>query len=147
MNEIIRMNHILINQKANTWEEAIRLTGHPLVKSHAIDMEYVDNMVTSVKELGPYIVIMPHFALAHAAPGIGVHQSEMSIATFPEGVCFDCDNDPVKVLICMACIDKTSHIDRLQKIANILMDETIIQRMCDCTSKQELYDIINTDGK
>ena len=28
----------------------------------------MEKMIQSVKELGPYIVIMPGFALAHAAP-------------------------------------------------------------------------------
>ncbi|MDQ0360360.1 PTS sugar transporter subunit IIA [Breznakia pachnodae] len=144
MSEIINIKNIQLNQKVNDWEEAIRITSKPLLENNSIEPIYVENMVNSVKELGPYIVIMPQFALAHAAPGVGVKVSDMSIATFPDGVNFNCENDPVKVVLCLACIDKISHLDKLQKVATTLMDDSIIEKMCACKSEQELYEILNT---
>lgn len=143
MNEIISIDNIKLNQEANDWEEAIRIAAVPLVECGSIEKEYIENMINSVKELGPYIVIMPHFALAHAAPGVGVNKSDMSIATFKNDIYFHTENDPVKVILCLACVDKTAHLERLQSVANTLMDEAIIDRMCACESEQELYDLLN----
>ena len=143
MNEIISIESIQLHQKAKDWEEAIRIASEPLIRKKSIEPLYVENMVKSVNELGPYIVIMPQFALAHAAPGMGVYLSDMSIAIFPDGVKFHCENDPVKVVLCLACVDKVSHLDKLQKVATTLMDDLIIEKMCACQSEQELYEILN----
>ena len=98
-------------------------------------------MISSVETLGPYIVIMPQFALAHAAPCEYVKKSDISIATFKNDIEFHCDNDPVRIVMCLACTDKTSHIEMLQSVATILMDEEIVAKMVACTSKEELYSL------
>ena len=143
MEEVIHFHHILINQHADSWEDAIRQAAAPLIKSEAIKEAYVDSMINSVKTLGPYIVIMPHFALAHAAPSDAVKRSEISIATFVEDVIFHSDNDPVKVVMCLACKDKTSHMKQLSLIAEKLMKEEIIEQICACQSVPALYELLN----
>ena len=112
-----------------------------MVKRGKIEKGYVQSMIDSVKSLGPYIVIMPQFALAHAAPGPIVKQSDISIATFKNDIYFHCDHDPVRVIMCLACTDKTSHIQKLQNIAETLMDKNIVQKMIACTNKEELYSL------
>ena len=65
----IGIDNIRIGLKANTWEDAIRQASEPLsLGQGAILGGYIDSMIDSVKELGPYIILMPGFALAHAAP-------------------------------------------------------------------------------
>ena len=55
-----------LQQEAGSWEEAVRLAGGLLERQGHIDPSYTEAMVNMVKELGPYIVIMPGVALAHA---------------------------------------------------------------------------------
>ena len=64
----IKLQNIQIGLEAKDWKEAIRIASVPLVKCGSIEEPYVENMISSVETLGPYIVIMPQFALAHAAP-------------------------------------------------------------------------------
>lgn len=137
----INLENIQIGLKAKDWKEAIVLASLPLVKRGSIEKTYVTNMIESVGKLGPYIVIMPQFALAHAAPCEYVKKTDISIATFSNDVLFHCDHDPVRIVMCLACTDKTSHIEKLQSIASTLMDEKIVEKMIACKDKEELYSL------
>lgn len=145
MDKIIDINNIQINKKAADWEEAIKIAGAPLVECGSIKAEYITQMIESVKTFGPYIVIMPLFALAHAAPSDSVIKNDISIATFTNDIVFYTENDPVKIVLCLACVDKTSHLSKMQKLATLLMDDTMIDKICDCKDKQSLYDLLNKD--
>lgn len=143
MSDSIRLENIRINQKAADWEEAIRISGNLLVECGSVTSEYVENMIQNVHEMGPYIVLMPQFALAHAAPCAAVKKSDMSIITLQEEVDFHSDNDPVKIVMCLACTDQQAHIERLQSIAVKLMMDDIIGQICACQSAEELYHLLN----
>lgn len=142
MAEGIAPSNIQLDQEAKTWDEAIRLAGAPLVEHGSVDPSYVDRMVESVRRLGPYIVIMKGLALAHAAPCPEVHTSDLSLATFRDPIEFHCDNDPVSVVMCLACTDSTSHIARLQSIAERLMEPGIVSKMMACGSPEELSSLL-----
>lgn len=143
MSDSIARDCVRVGVRADSWQDAIRLAAAPLVESGSIETSYVDRMIESVNELGPYIVLMPGFALAHAAPGDDVNVSDLSVALLADEVTFGCDNDPVRVVMCLACTDRESHIARLQGIAEKLMDETFVERMVACSSDQELYELVN----
>lgn len=143
MSDSIRLENICVNQEAKDWEDAIRVTGNLLVECGSITPEYIDNMIRSVHELGPYIVLMPQFALAHAAPCAAVKQTDMSIVTLKEGINFNSDNDPVRIVMCLACTDQESHIARLQGVAVKLMMDGIVDQICACSTEEELYHLLN----
>ena len=143
MSDSIARDCVRVGAHADSWQDAIRLAAAPLVERGSIEASYVDRMIASVVELGPYIVLMPGFALAHAAPGDDVHVRDLSVALFDGEVFFGSDNDPVRVVMCLACVDRESHIARLQGVAEKLLDETFVERMVACSSDQELYELGN----
>lgn len=149
MEELIRLENIRVNQHASDWQDAIRKAGDSLVKCGSINEQYLENCINSVKELGPYIVLMPYFALAHSAPCDDVLKTDISIVTFENNICFGSDNDPVRVIICLACKDKESHISKLSKIGEMLMDEDrdLISKLKNCDSANALYSILNEEKK
>ena len=51
---------IRLNIEAADWEEAIRKSAQPLIDEHKVKPSYVDDMITGVKENGPYIVLTKH---------------------------------------------------------------------------------------
>ena len=99
----IQLENIQVGQRAENWMEAIKIAAQPLIKRGSITEQYVHNMIKSVVDLGPYIVIMPYFALAHAAPCDDVKQSDVSIATFQNDILFHCDHDPVRIVMFGLC--------------------------------------------
>lgn len=140
----VGIDNIRIGLKANDWEDAIRQASEPLVESGAIRSRYVDSMVDSVKELGPYIVLMPGFALAHTAPSSEVLRTDISIAVFDSPIFFNSENDPVFVVMCLACKDKASHLERLQHIARKFLDDAhLVRRIRECKTCGELSTLLN----
>ncbi|HIZ18504.1 MAG TPA: PTS sugar transporter subunit IIA [Candidatus Olsenella stercoravium] len=143
MSDSIARDCVRTGVRAGSWQDAIRRAAAPLVERGSIEGGYVERMISSVVELGPYIVLMPGFALAHAAPGDDVHASDLSVALFDDEVFFGSANDPVRVVMCLACVDRESHIARLQAVAEKLLDDTFVARMIACSSDQELYELVN----
>lgn len=141
--ESIALECIQLGVHAGSWEESIRIAAAPLVQRGSIVSSYVTRMVESVRVLGPYIVVMPGLALAHAAPGEDVAVSDLSLARLDTGVEFHCEHDPVRIVLCLACTDASSHMARLQGIAEKLLDEGFLDRLMDAASREEIYALVN----
>lgn len=47
---------------------------------------YLENMIRSVEENGPYMVLADYFALMHAKPGLGVNEQSMSLLVVKDAV-------------------------------------------------------------
>lgn len=142
MDKILSKDHIRIQEKAADWEDAVYRAGDVLVRAGSIKPGYIDRMIQSVKELGPYIVIMPGFALAHAAPCDDVIKSDISLITLKEAVSFGSPNDPVSVVLCLGCVDSTSHLDMLSEIAELLMEEGRIEQIAKAADVEEVMGIL-----
>ncbi len=126
------------------WKDAVRKAGFLLMKSGEIEEGYIDAMISSVEELGPYMVIAKGFALAHAAPCEAVKKNAVSLISLQNGVDFGSKNDPVKLVMCLACTDRESHIARLSKIAMRLMKTGTIEELIASKNEEELYETINS---
>ena len=143
MSEIIKKESIKTNVDASDWKDAIRKAGQLLLDAGSIKQEYIENMIKSVEKLGPYIVLMPGFALGHSEPCPEVIKTDLSLITLTNPVDFGSVNDPVKVVMCLACVDKESHMSTIQTIAMKLMEDNAIEDMMNCKTVDELYDFIN----
>ncbi len=143
MESLIEARHIQIQAEAADWHAAIRAAGGLLVKSGCIAQGYVESMIRAVEELGPYMVILPGFALAHAAPSPDVYQDAMSLVTLREPVCFgSAENDPVRVVLCISCIDRESHIASLQRVAGVLMEDDMVERLAAAASVEAVQALL-----
>lgn len=143
MEEIISIDNIRCNVEAKDWKDAIRKAGDLLVNNGKINTKYIEDMIKSVETLGPYIVLMPGFALGHSEPCADVYETSLSLITLSNEVCFGSPNDPVKVVMCLACTDKESHIAKIQTIALKLMQDDAIEKILACENEEELYRFFN----
>ncbi len=145
MEEIISLENIQVHQKAADWKQAIRIAGQPLISGKSVKPEQIESMIRSVIDMGPYIVLMPYFALAHAAPSKNVLKDDMSIAVFDNDIYFGSDNDPVRVVMCLACTDGKKHVEKLSKIAKKLMDSDadLLNRLMKAESREEIFELLN----
>jgi mannitol/fructose-specific phosphotransferase system IIA component (Ntr-type) len=143
MKELISVENIKVKASAGDWKEAIEKAGELLLRSGKIKRNYIDNMIKAVTDMGPYIVLTPRFALAHAAPSSDVLESSISLITLESSVDFGSVNGPVNVILCLASVDSNSHISVLREVAEKLMIEGMIERLAACKSVQEAYLLIN----
>ncbi|MHC5229278.1 PTS sugar transporter subunit IIA [Enterococcus sp. LJL99] len=137
--ELLIDSHIMTGISINEWEEAVKRACYPLEKERKITELYTENIIKSVNENGPYMVLTDYFALMHAAPGEGVNQLSMSLLVADQVV--DMKGKAVKIFLILASPDSTSHIESLQSITEILMDETKFETILN-GNKEEIINIL-----
>ena len=116
---------IQLKVEASDWQDAVRRSGQALLEAGYILPEYIDAMVESIIEAGPYVVIAKHIAMPHAKPECGALREGISITTLKTPVFFgNEDNDPVKYVFCLSATDAGSHLDLMQGFSNIMEEES-----------------------
>lgn len=139
---MLNASHVKTGVKVATWKEAIKAAGEILVEVGSCTVEYINAMIVAVEELGPYIVITPHVALAHARPSSQVNQADMSLVVLDEAVEFgSAANDPVKLVFAFCATDDESHLQQLGKLAANLNPETI-NKLSDARAVEEVIKIL-----
>lgn len=147
MNSLIQTEHIKIGVLAADWRDAIREAGKLLQETGCISADYIESMIRAVEELGPYMVILPGFALAHAAPAPSVLKNALSLITLHEPVTFHAGaNDPVRVVLCMSCVDRESHIAVLQRVAMALMEDGVVERIAGAQTVDEVQALLRGEA-
>lgn len=108
---------------APDWRAAVRAAGELLVAEGTSTDAYTDEMIQNVVDNGPYIVIAPGFAFAHARPSPAVRRTGMSWVRLAEPVEFGHDaNDPVDLVVALAAQDSAAHTDAMAALARLLAD-------------------------
>lgn len=145
LGDLIIEDHVAVKVQTTGWEDAVIQAGKLLVNTNIVEESYVEAMISTIKDLGPYCVIAPGIALPHARPEDGVRQSGFSLITLEQAVEFgNTANDPVDIVIGFAAIDKTSHILALREVATLLGDDDFIQHIRSQKTKSELIQLIKT---
>ena len=76
---MIKKEHIKSIESVQNWEEAIRIAAESLLQDQSITENYVQKMISNVREMGPYIVISNDIAIPHARPEDGVLKTAVAI--------------------------------------------------------------------
>jgi PTS system ascorbate-specific IIA component len=125
LSELLPPSAIRIGASADDWRSAVRESGDALVASGVTEDAYTDEMIATVEQLGPYIVIAPGIALAHSRPSPSVHRAGISIVTLAKPVEFGHrENDPVRLVVGLAAPDDEGHVTALATLADFLSDES-----------------------
>lgn len=141
--ELLPKERIAVSVQAEDWESAVRAVGQLMVDTGAVEERYIDGMINTTKELGPYIVIAPGVAIPHARPEDGVLKPCLAFAKLKTPVEFgNKDNDPVTLLFALGALDHDQHVSALQKIAEILMDETKFQNLINAETVEDVSNIL-----
>ncbi len=134
---------VVLGASASSWRAALRLAGDALVASGAAIDAYTEAMTDLVDEHGPYIVISPGLAFAHARPGPAVLRDGLAVVTLREPVAFGHPhNDPVSVVLGLAVAEVGTHLESIGEIANLFNDPTVTGRIAAATSAAEVRAIM-----
>lgn len=145
LKDILKKESIKLQVEADNWEEAVREAGGILVSEKKVEQLYVENMIQAIKDLGPYIVIMPGIAFAHARPDETVHETCMSMITLEKPIEFGSKpNDPVSIVFAFGANSQGEHLKALQDLAKFLSVEKNFQMLTNTKDINEIYNkIIN----
>lgn len=132
-------NSIRLQVSATNWSEAIELAGVALEQSGRSTAEYTKDMLSAFVELGPYMVIAPGIALAHARPSKEVLSTGLSLVTLAEPVEFGSERfDPVRIVFGLAALDHDGHIDLMAGLGELLLNETKVNMLLQSVDEAEL---------
>lgn len=140
-------NETLIKLKvpAKDWEDAIRQSASVLVENNKVTEAYVDAIVTTAKESGPYIVITKHVALPHARPEAGAKEIAIGIATLENPIEFgNEENDPVKYVFCLSAIDNNSHLRAMSELVELFEMDEFFAALDSAKNPKEIIDFIKS---
>lgn len=134
---------IVLGARADDWRGAVRLAGAALASSGAALAGYSDEMIRMIEEHGPYVVIAPGLALAHARPGDEVLADGLAVVTLSTPVFFGHPhNDPVSVVLGLAITHPDAHLATIAELANIFNDSTAITELAAATDSAEVRRIL-----
>lgn len=118
---------------------AIRAAGDLLTAVGAASEAYTESMLRAVEQHGPYIVITPGFALAHARPDDSVHRTALSFVRLSRPVEFGhASNDPVTIVMGLAAVDASAHQQALAQLATVLADPASRAALDTASSPEEV---------
>ncbi len=138
---------VVIGGRARDWREAVELTGRALTASGVTSAGYGVDMIRMIEEHGPYVVVAPGLALAHARPGPAVRRDGIAIATLAEPVEFGHPyNDPVRVVLALAGASSARHLQLVAEIANIFNDSDAVERLADAATPDEVRGILGVSA-
>ncbi len=133
---------VTVKDSVKTWEEAIEVAAKPLLESGYINENYIQQMIRNVRELGPYIVIMPQVALPHARSECGALKTGVSILKLDKPVVFPADQ-AVELLVVLSAEDDVTHMGLLSEIADLLMDEQRMKKVWTSSCRDSLLEALS----
>lgn len=143
--KLIREPLVDVDVEAEDWQAAVRAAGQLMVADKAVEERFIDAMIRVVKEFGPYIVVAPGIALPHARPEDGVIQAGISVIRLKTPVNFgNKDNDPVYLVVALAAIDHTQHIEGLRQLSLVLGNDEKIEAIKSAKTKKDLLNIFRS---
>lgn len=136
--------HITIVSEISNWQAAVQLSATPLLAEDAISPEYIEAIIRSHEEIGPFYVLAPGLAMPHARPEQGVHKTGLSLLYVKQGVFFDSEeNDPVHVIICLCALSGNEHLALISELAELFSDEESLCLLLKADSKEKIYRLIS----
>ena len=127
---------------ADDWRAAVLLAAAALAATGAAEPEYGHEMIRMIEEHGPYVVIAPGLALAHARPGPEIHSDGLSVVTLSTPVTFGHPhNDPVSVVIGLAA-GYATHLSVVAALANVFNDSDAVAELAVASSADEVRSIL-----
>jgi PTS system ascorbate-specific IIA component len=117
-----------------SWEEALVTSSEKLLELKYIEKTYVDAIIQSVKDYGPYIVIAPNIAMPHARPEAGANKVGFSVMVCKEPVVFD-ETTQARLFVTLSCVDSDTHLQMMQALVTVLGDDAKVEQLLNTDSK------------
>lgn len=130
LGDLLPASAVAAHVEATEWRAAIRAAGDLLVSTGSATAAYTEQMIAAIDKFGPYIVIAPGFALAHAQASDDVLHTGMSFVQLAHPVEFGHKtNDPVHLVVGLASKDHDAHMEALQQLAGFLADQEVTEQL------------------
>ncbi len=143
LSDLLPPEAIRLDIRAADWRQAVRDAGDLLVAAGTSTADYTAEMIRNVEENGPYLVIAPGFAFAHARPSPAVRRTGMSWVRLAEPVDFGHEtNDPVTLVVALAATDAAAHTAAMASLARLLGDPETSRALHEAPTPTALHAVL-----
>lgn len=135
--------NIFLGRTASHKEEAIRFAGEQLVKGGYVEPEYVDAMLEREKLTPTYLgesIAVPHGTVEAKDR---VLKTGVVFCQYPAGVRFGEEEDDIARLVIGIAARNNEHIQVITSLTNALDDESVIERLSQTMSVEEVLALLN----
>ena len=133
---------ISLHRAASDFESAVSLAVQNLIADQRTNPDYLSEVLDNLKRLGPYFVIAPGIALAHAGPSDAVLEVGFALAKFEEPITSGSANDPVGLVFAFCAQDANSHIELLGEFANWLSTPGIVNSLLNASAESVIRSLL-----
>lgn len=136
-------DNIFLGLSASNKEQAIRFAGEQLVKGGYVQPEYVDAMLAREALTPTYLgesIAVPHGTVEAKDR---VLKTGVVFCQYPQGVQFGEDADDVARLVIGIAARNNEHIQVITSLTNALDDESVIEKLANTKSVQEVLDLLS----
>ena len=143
LHHLLRVTDIEVDVECKDWKDAVRKSGEKLVEKDYIEERYIDAMIQSIEEYGPYVVLSPGFAMPHAKVEEGSIRLGMHLIRLKTPVPFGVEElDPIEFVCCLSAIDHKSYLKAFFNLVNMLKDEKYRKMLHEAKDEIEMARII-----
>lgn len=139
MKNLLQEKNCYLRDGVRDWRDAIHVACAPLIKQRYCTKEYEKAIFASTKQFGPYYVLCENLALIHASNTCGVLGTQMAVTLLKKPVRFKENGYDVRVLVTLVSKDTQAHMEGIQAISNIFMNEQNVQKILHASNAREIY--------
>ncbi|MBC1995202.1 BglG family transcription antiterminator [Listeria seeligeri] len=135
---------IMLEKSCPTWRRAIKVGTKCLEDLSIVEPSYHEKIIENLKTYGPYMVIAPGVAIAHAGANDGVLMDGLGVTVIEDGILFyDRYEEPVHVIFTLALNTKEAHsiVEQLMKLA---LNEEKMNKIKLASSKRDIYHYVKS---
>lgn len=126
--DLLTSDMIKTEVEASSWRDGVNIVGSILQEHGKIEAGFIQSMISTVEQLGPYMILVPGIAFFHGHPDSGVHEVCLSFVTFKEDVVFtDFEQQHIQCAFGFGAVDANSHMEVLMQVAALFQDEEFLQ--------------------
>ena len=134
---------IAIRASAESFSEAVTQSASLLVTAGHAKAEYVDRVLANFQRLGPYFVVAPGIAIAHAHPAEDVMSPGLSLLKLNSPVTSGAiANDPVSLVFSLCTPDSEQHIELLGEFALLMSEQSIVNSLLNASAESVIRQIL-----
>ncbi|MDQ8706366.1 PTS sugar transporter subunit IIA [Streptomyces sp. LHD-70] len=144
LSDLLPVEAVRLDVRAADWRDAVRAAGDLMVATGASTEAYTTEMIENVATNGPYIVVAPGFAFAHARPSPAVLRTGMAWVRLDGPVEFGHEtNDPVELVVGLAAKDASEHTAAMAALARLLADPATAAALREAPTPQALHAVLS----
>ncbi len=135
---------IAVIDSAESFSEAIAQSANLLVIAGHAKAEYVDRVLANFQKLGPYFVVAPGIAIAHAHPAEDVISPGLSLLKLNNPVSSGATaNDPISLVFSLCTPDSEKHIEMLGEFALLMSEQSIVNSLLKASAESVIRQILS----